>query len=308
MKADDGSLNPAQFATVHASAKLLLDKGSGWGTFPTPVADLMSAAQLQVAPMNAFDEGMIRRYIREFGEKAEKVVRRALDKVLGIFDVHADVVHIDPTVVEGKQNFLQLHEAGHKELPHQRGIYKWIQDGAKFLSPDTADLFEREANTFARLVLFQDDTFTRRTIDQPFGIKVPMKEAKKFGASQYAGFREYVRRHHKTCAAIALEPTVFCPEHGLIAEVRRIEPSPSFAKMFGIKFLPLTITNAHALMACIPIEPRKMSTPQSFELTDLNGVRHEFVGEGFRTPYQTLLLIHSVATLNKSFSLITATP
>lgn len=298
MKADDGSLTPEQFATVHKSARALLDRSAGWGTFPTPVADLMSAAELQVAPISAFDEGSVTRYVREFGVRAEKFIRRALDKVLGIFDVHADVVHIDPTVVEGKQNFLKLHEAGHKELPHQRGLYRWIQDGDKFLSPDTAELFEREANTFARLVLFQDDAFTRLTIDEPFGIKVPMAAAKDFGSSLYAGFREYVRRHHKTCAAVVLEPSLFCPERGLVADIRRIEPSPSFAQMFDTACLPTTVTNRHGLMACIPIEPRRMSKPQSFQLTDRNGGKHEFVGEGFRTPYQTLILIHAVSTLS----------
>jgi len=296
VKPDDSSLASEQFTTVHRSALDLLNRGAAWGRFPTPVDDLMDAAELQVAPISAFDEGSIRRYVREFGQRAEHLLRRALDKVLGVFDVHADMVHIDPTVTAGKQTFLKLHEAGHKELPHQRGLYRWIQDGASFLSPDTAELFEREANVFARLVLFQNDGFIERTIDEPFGIKVPMNAAKQFGSSLYAGFREYVRCHHKTCAAVILEPSVFCPERGFIAQVRRIEPSPGFRRQFGIRSLPNEITPLHGLGACIPIAPQRMSKPQSFALSDLNDEQHEFVGEGFRTPYQTLVLIHAVAT------------
>jgi hypothetical protein len=284
VKSDDGSLAPEQFATVHRTAISLLDRGGAWGRFPTPVDDLMSAANLHVAPISAFDQGSIKRYIREVGAKAERLLLRALDKVLGIFDVHADVVHIDPDVSEGKQTFLKLHEAGHKELPHQRGLYRWIQDGERFLSPETVELFEREANTFARLVLFQDDAFSRHTVDEPFAIKVPMDAAKKFGASLYAGFREYVRRHNRTCAAVVLNPTRFSPALGLAAEVRRVEPSPSFRQLFGSGCIPKQINHNHGLMACIPISPRRMSKPQSFGLVDRNGQLHEFVGEGFRTP------------------------
>jgi hypothetical protein len=53
------------------------------------------------------------------------------------------------------------------------------------------------------------------------------------------------------------------------------------------------------MMQCIPLNPRKMSRAHAFQLTDRNGKKHEFVGEGFRSPYQTFVLIHAVGTLGK---------
>ena len=302
MKQDDSSLEPEQFATVLASARSLLDRGDAWGVLPTPVDVLMEAAQLKVATISAFDERSVLRYIREVGQNAERLLRRALDKVLGIFDVHADVVHVDPTVSEGKQTFLKLHEAGHKELPHQRGLYRWIQDSAKHLDPSVAELFEREANSFARLVLFQHNGFAERTADEPFSIRVPMNGSKLFGASLYASFREYVRTHHKNCAVVVLNPTKTCPTRGAIAEVRRIEMSESFQKVMGFLPLPTELTRFDDLMRFVPLGSRRMSRPSSFELIDRNGNRCEFVGEGFKTPYQTFILIHCVGTLGQLIS------
>lgn len=302
MKADDSSLTPEQLLTVHATARTLLDKGGAWNIFPTPVDQLMEAAGLQLASVSAFNENSMRRYLREAGQKAASLLKSALDKVLGIFDVHADVVHIDPALYKDKQTFLKLHETGHKELPHQRGLYRWIQDCAKHLDPGTADLFEREANVFASIVLFQDGGFAQHTVDEPFGIKVPMNAAKKFGSSLYAAFREYARRHHKTCAVIILEPTIQCPVKGVHAPVRRFEASASFKLQFGNFYLPPEITAADSLFALIPFEPRRMTRPHTLQLIDSNGQRQEFVGEGFRTGYHTLVLVHQVATLGKTIT------
>ena len=48
---------------------------------------------------------------------------------------------------------------------------------------DVADLFDREANVFATEVLFQLDNFINETNDQEFGIFVPVRTSKKYGAS-----------------------------------------------------------------------------------------------------------------------------
>ena len=240
----------------------------------------------------------MRRFLRQAGDKAAQLLKGAIDKVLGIFDVHADVVHIDPALYKEKQTFLKLHETGHKELPHQRGLFKWIQDCSKHLDPHVAELFEREANMFASIVLFQDGGFAERTIDEPFSIKVPMKAARTFGASLYAAFREYVRRHHKTCAVLVLEPPATCPSRGPVAKVRRIEQSRSFKTMFDVSAFPTEVCVADDIFRLIPFEPQRMTRPRSFFLTDRNGSRREFAGEGFRAGrYETLILVHAVDTL-----------
>jgi len=50
-------------------------------------------------------------------------------------------------------------------------------------------------------------------------------------------------------------------------------------------------------MAMVPMGEKRMSWPVGFELTDRAGVRHEFLGEGFKTPFNSFILIHCVGTL-----------
>jgi Zn-dependent peptidase ImmA (M78 family) len=306
VKADDSSLNPHEYQTVHDAAIRLLHKGEAWGRYPTPVTDVMAAAQLKVAPISIFDHGALEHYIKKAGDKVGELVRMAMDKVRGVFDVEADIVHIDPTLSQEKQTFLTFHEAGHKEIPHQRGIYKFIQDCTMHLRPETADLFEREANTFASIVLFQNDGFAKETADFEFGIKVPMKHGKRYGASVYASIREYVRRNTRACAVIVFDPTEPCDVHGMKVPLRRLEFSADYRTRFGGLHLPNELVPGHPLMPCIPIGNRRMSSAQSFELIDRNGDKHEFIGEGFKTPYNTFVLIHCAGTLGNSLLISSA--
>jgi hypothetical protein len=300
IKPDDSSLTAEQYQTVHKSAIDLLNKSDGWGRLPTPVNDLMAAAKLQLAPISAFDEGIIERYARKFGLAAKTLVKSAIDKVLGILDVFGNIVHIDGSVNKEKQNFLKLHETGHNELPHQRGLFRWVQDCKRMLEPDISELFEREANIFASIVLFQDGNFTKMTADSPFGIKVPLAAGRKFGASAYASFREYVRRNEKACAIIVLNAPTLCDDHGFKADVRRIDPSPEFVRRFGGLVLPEAITPDSVMARFIPAAGRRMSRPDTLALEDRNKVVHEFVAEGFCTPFNVFILMHAKQTLNKT--------
>ena len=124
------------------------------------------------------------------------------------------MIHIDDTVRKSKQNFLKLHEAGHHELPTHRKLFRIFQECEKTLNPEVADLFEREANNFARFVLFQGEAYRTIAADHAFGIKTPMKLAEKFGASIYASCREYVRSNHRACAVYVLEPITSVNELG----------------------------------------------------------------------------------------------
>lgn len=65
--------------------------------------------------------------------------------------------------------------------------------------------------------------------------------------------------------------------------------------------LPPELTYSHYPMAAVHIGSQKMSRPIGLCFDDQNGVSHEFVAEGFKTPYNTFILLHCKATLKKSF-------
>lgn len=294
-KADDSSLDPDQLRAVQEAARRALDRASAFGVFPTPIAGILEAAKLKIAPASAFDPRRIMEYLVGKAEQTAAALKSAISKVFGIYDADEQLIHIDHTVRESKQNFLKLHEAGHHELPTHRKIFRIFQDCEKTLEPDIADLFEREANNFARFVLFQGDGYRDMAADHALQIKTPMKLAGKFGASVYASCREYARTHHRACAVYVLEPIKYCAQSGARAEVRRIEVSPSFAQQFGCP-TDTVITLNHSLGRALPVG-RRMTKPITISLTDRNGQAHECIAEAFDTTFNVLILVYPMKAL-----------
>jgi Zn-dependent peptidase ImmA (M78 family) len=297
-KADDSYLEPEQLRAVHSAARRALDRASAWGIYPTPTSLILEAAHLKLAPKSAFDPTRLREYLAGKTERATTAIKSAISKVFGIYDAGEQLIHIDDSVRASKQNFLKLHEAGHHELPTHRKLFRVFQDCEKTLDPETADLFEREANNFARFVLFQGDGYAAMAADHKLDIKTPIKLARKFGASIYASCREFARTHHRPCAIYVLEPITYCERFGTRAQVRRAEASPSYLKVFrqpSEKF----ITREHSLGRVLPIG-RKMSRPTTVSITDRNGHAHECIAEAFDTTHNVLILVSPVKALTKA--------
>ena len=117
-------------------------------------------------------------YIRRKTECTARTSKSAISKVFGIIDVEDKLIHVDDNVGESKQTFIKLHEVGHHQIPWHRKVFRILQDCEKTLSPDTADLFEREANNFARFILFQSTNYCQIAADLKLEIRTPMKLAK----------------------------------------------------------------------------------------------------------------------------------
>lgn len=177
-KADDSSIDPDALRAVHVAARRALDRASAWEVYPTPTAVILEAANLRIAPASAFDPLRLMEYLVGKAEAAANALKSAISKVFGIYDAGEDLIHIDDTVSASKQNFLKLHEAGHHELPTHRKLFRLFQDCEKTLDPETSDLFEREANNFARFVLFQGDGYAALAADCKLEIRTPIKLAK----------------------------------------------------------------------------------------------------------------------------------
>ena len=173
----------------------------------------------------------------------------------------------------------------------QRDLYAVVEDCKKTLAPDTAELFDREANVFASEVLFQLDTFTVEAEAEPFGVRVPLKLRKKYGGSIYATIRRYVSRSRRACAVLVLEPPEIMDGDGFRCDLRRVVASESFLKLFGHISWPDPVTPSDQIGAMVPLGKRRMSGKRTMELKDRNGGRHECFAEAFTQTYQVFLLI-----------------
>ncbi|WP_005034587.1 ImmA/IrrE family metallo-endopeptidase [Holophaga foetida] len=293
VRPNDSHLDPDELRAVEKRAQALLNRASAWNRFPTPVDDILSAANLTVAPSSLFDPIQLFSFLQHKAAEAKVRLTSAVKKILGLYDSSENLIHIDDTVVKTKQSFLKLHETGHHEIPYHKKLFTIFQDSETTLSPDVANLFEREANNFARFILFQGDTFSRMAADAEVGIKAPMALAKKFGASVYASTREYARTHPQPCLVYILDPVELGPGCDSHAVVRRLQASPSFAYQFAMP-AETEINIAHPLWSVIPLDARKMTSPRSFQIRDKNGSQHECLAEAFKTPFNILILVHTV--------------
>ena len=292
---DDSTLDPEDLRAVEEQAHRLLDRADAWDRYPVPVDDILSAARVRLAPTSAFDAAAIVSYLKEKTADAGARIKSAISKVFGLYDAAEALIHVDDTVVEAKQTFLKLHETGHHDMPVHRRMFRIFQDCKKTLAPDVADHFEREANNFARFLLFKGRTFAEHAADCPFEIKTPMTLARTFGASVYAATREFARTNPRACVVFVLDPLENHEDSGLRAPVRRIEPSPAYVARFGRPTVDV-VTRDHLLWPVVPIH-RKMTKAVPLIITDLNGQRHECLAEAFDTTYNILILLYPVTAL-----------
>lgn len=299
MKPDDCTLTPQELARVRREAERCLRAAGALGRVPTPVADVMDAVRVTVDPGNVLDERFLAR-ARHKAAQASGVLKRALGKVLGLFDPKEGLVFIDRAVRAVRQTFLKLHEAGHAFLPWQRPLYNLVEDSEHTLSSEVRSLFDREANVFASEVLFQLDTFTEEAAGYEFGILTPVNLSKGYKASIYATIRRYVWTNSRTCAVLVLDTPVFADGCGFIATLRRVITSPGFEQQFGRLNWPAQFTPDDEIGAMVPIGGRRMSSPRGMILADRNGCRHQCVAEAFTQTHQVFVLIHSAGIITRT--------
>jgi hypothetical protein len=266
---------------------------------PTPVEQVMAIARITEVEEDVLNPQFVAKLISK-AEKAGHAIKRALSKVIGLFHASDGLVFIDQALMLVRKRFVRLHEAAHGFLPWQRPMYAVVEDCEKSLDPETADLFDREANVFASEVLFQLDTFHDMAEAEPFSIWTPVRLAPKFNASLYASIRQYVCKNHRACAVAILNMPELEEGVGFRSTLRRVEQSPSFTAMFGQYRWQDSYTPDDAIGALIPLGNRKSSWKRQLGLTDDNGILHDCIAESFTNKRQVFVLIHAARTLTAS--------
>ncbi len=302
-KPDDCTLTKQQYENIRREAKRALEGASAVGVFPTPVSDIMLAADVHEIHEDVLNESFVEKIRKEVG-KIGTGLRKALSKVIGLFDARSRFVFIDRSLHAVKQTFIRLHETAHGFLSWQKDMYAVVEDSKLNLEPDVADLFDREANVFASEVLFQLDAFSEEANDREFSIFTPVRMSKKYGASIYSSVRQYVSKNPKSCTVIVLNPPVLEVGNGFKASLRRAIYSPSFLERFGELQLPEFFTPDDKIGAMVPVGNRKSSGKREIVLEDKDGVAHECIAEAFTQTYQVFILIVSVKALTSASILL----
>ena len=293
---DDSTLTPGQWARIRQEAERALQQAGALGVLPTPIDEIMRVARVQEIEEDIHNPSFIAKIVGK-AQKAGQVIKRALSKVMGLFHASEGLIFIDRTLMVVRQRFVRLHESAHGFLPWQRPMYALVQDCEHALDPDTADLFDREANTFASEVLFQLDTFRDQAEERPFGIFTPVNLAKQYNASAYAAIRQYVSKNHRTCAVFVLNMPEFDGVAGFRATLRRVVASDSFKGMFANRPWAEVYTPDDDIGRLVPIGGKRGSGKRHLGLTDDNGTLHDCIAESFCSGHQVFVLVHVVQAL-----------
>jgi hypothetical protein len=293
---DDFSLTFDQLAKVRKEAARALQEAGAFGVFPTPIEQILSVANVEVVKENVLNTN----FLSVMHAKAGNALKRALSKVMGLFDAAEGLIFLDQLLMPVKKRFVTLHEAAHGFMPWQRAMYKIVEDCEMALDPHAADLFDREANVFASEVLFQNDTFHHMAADSKFEIWTPINLAKKFNASLCSSIRQYVSKSDRRCVVLVLNLPELVEGDGFRATLRRVISSNSFSEVFGQHPWPPALTPNDQLGRLIPLGRRKSSGKRVVVLVDRNGQHHECIVESFTQTHQVFILIHAVKTLSRS--------
>ncbi len=220
------SQNLAEQEEVARYARMLLERAGVVDRLPTPIDDLLDCAELIVSQDIDLTESHDGFFARNY-----KLLSSALRKAMGMVDLRERVIYLNTTVNAGKQNFVTLHEIGHKVLPWQRDIMLHLDDDST-LSHNVRDLFEAEANSFASEVMFQGERFDRDIRDLPLELRTPLQLARVYGGSIHATLRRYVERHSEPCAMLVLGTTPLVTSAGAHYPVTRLHESVAFTRAF----------------------------------------------------------------------------
>jgi Zn-dependent peptidase ImmA (M78 family) len=179
---------------------LAILKGShAWGSFPTPVDQIVDFTEL--AANKRVD---ISKVHENYLQRAPAALFRALGKVRGLFDRTKKTIYLDLSQLPTRGNFVKLHETGHGVLPWQQKTYEVLEDDDDSLSLHVIEEFEREANYFASVTLFQHEIFFAELKKLHLGVDAAVALSKRFGASLHATLRRYIEHSPKRCALLVL--------------------------------------------------------------------------------------------------------
>src|SRR5580692_2644563 len=98
-KPDDCTITAQDYEAIRKNADRLLREAGALGRFPTPVEDIVKAAKLSLETQASLDQSFLKRI---YG-KAKGEIRRAIDKVIGLFDSRDRMIYLDLTVKKERQ-------------------------------------------------------------------------------------------------------------------------------------------------------------------------------------------------------------
>jgi hypothetical protein len=264
----------------------LLDQADAYGRLPTPVDDLIAAADLFEPGESLLSDAAIADAPRHL----RKAMRRLRAKAQALLDRKAREIHIHPDVQnDGQRRFKQLHEVAHGAFPWQDALA--YADDHLTLSWTTKQMFEREANQGGAELLFQRERFAEMAQDYETAMASVVELSTRFGASIHASFRRYVETHQKPLAGLVLQTTP-CQEDPVGYRRQEALNSEPWKELYGsVSGWPDVLSPPFTFVNLIEGLTTAGTRKCSLTYPDLNNEMTQLQIELLNTTYRVLVLI-----------------
>jgi hypothetical protein len=278
---------------IIAAAERLLAFADARGRLPTPVDDIVAAAQLTEPAQSLLADEAINDAPRHLREK----IARLKGKVKAVLDRRTKEVHLHPEIhIVGQRNFNRLHETSHNIFDWQTELAYADDNHTLTWAPEhRANLdrqWEQEANQGAAELLFQRDLLTEMAAGERIGFVSIVDLSERFGASIHATFRRVVETHHGALAGVVVDES---PTIGSPITYRRYEAMHSrrWLDRFGPvntwpKFMPVT---SYPFLDHLHRRLQAQDGRTELAWPDVNGDAVSIHAEYFNNSYRVLILL-----------------
>ncbi len=278
----DGELPSEELGRIRRYVLALLREADSLGEVPTPLGQVMQAAELVAAGEVTLHAEERRKLRHRFGDLVDHV----WSKLQGVIHFGAREIWINPEMYPLRKRFVLGHEIGHYVLPEHRELFAYLDD-KKRLRPDVRDLYERQANQAAIELLAQGDRLRREADDSPLTMDVIDGLAGRFRISMQATARRIVEETRQDCAlAISFRGSatgMLMPHH--------LYCSDSFEKRFRWKTTGCAETLVRQSLAAA-IESVEQYEP--LLVTDSHGRGSALAVDAVQTPRAVLILFRAL--------------
>lgn len=240
---------PESTKTLSELAEEILLRAGAAGVLPTPVDELIKAADL-AAPADPTLH--LERFLASLAATVRDEWSNAIQKVRGIADLRERAIYVPADVNGRRERYVKAHELGHQSIPwhHVNGAYRDDDDSLR-LGTETQELFDREANCFAAEVLFQGRRFQRRARDYRSSFEAVFTLADEHAASRHATLWRYVEEQDERLALVSFWPSHYSVDDEGYPVLRRGKSvgSPRFVQSYEALEVPEAISTGHPWVA-----------------------------------------------------------
>jgi hypothetical protein len=278
-------LEPHILTDIRSEAGRLLHKADAIEVLPTPVEQLVEAAELAQSDEWLLDESLLAKASAE----VRSILRGVGRKLRGTLDRRERVIYVDPDLSTARARFVKLHETTHEVLPWQRDLHLFA-DNDVTLSETVERQMEQEANQGAAELLFQLDYFSRIARDYPTKLSTPVELSTMFGASIHASIRRWVEGHDHAISVLVLEgaPSSNDP---LTYRMRYQIQSPAWRQVFGPSTFGRTVSAATMPFLGTITGPMVWDAESTWQFPGRDGEMRSLLVEGFTNTYDQFVML-----------------